>query len=73
MTEDLSNKAHVAITEQDSSNAAEYWKKARIRSDHMCSVIHPKRTGSGIFQRRGWAAEGRGSFISWAERADVTF
>lgn len=53
MTEDLCNKAHVALqnkTPLKRLNIEE--KKARIRSDHECSVIHPKRTGAGIFQRR---------------------
>lgn len=59
MTEDLRNEAHVALQNTTPLMRLNIGgKKARIKSDHECSVIHPKHNGSGIFRNR-WTQEER--------------
>lgn len=77
MTEDLCNKAHVALQNKTPLMRRNIGKKQE--EDQITSApIHPKRRGSGIFQRRWMGGErpsggrGRGNFLSWVEWADAT-
>lgn len=81
MTEDLCNKVHVALqnkTPLKRLNIEEKKSKNKIRSRVLCDSSQTYRVWDFPAQMevRGWASggrRGRGNFISWVERADVTW